>query len=108
MISSLWLENGAGNESPSLGFFVGAWSPFGPEYAEAIDDISRRNHILPLGDIDQAVVQPAEEKGAVARAADGGHWNEVGHRLVGEAIATAFRKECLLNLCQSAAESGRR
>jgi hypothetical protein len=74
---------------------------------EAIDDISRRNHILPLGDIDQ-VVRAAEEKGAVARAADGGHWNEVGHRLVGEAIATAFRKECLLNLCQSAPVSGRR
>jgi hypothetical protein len=92
---------------PIVSFLVGAWSPFGPEYVEAIDDISRRNHILPLGDIDQ-VVRAAEEKGAVARAADGGHWNEVGHRLVGEAIATAFRKECLLNLCQSAPVSGRR
>ena len=79
-----------------------------PEFLIIGDFLYSGNHILPLGDIDQAVVQPAEEKGAVARAADGGHWNEVGHRLVGEAIATAFRKECLLNLCQSAAESGRR
>jgi hypothetical protein len=93
--------------TPIVGFLVGAWSPFGPEYVKAFDDISRHNHILLLDDIDHAV-QVAEEKGAVARAADGGHWNELGHRLAGEAIATDFRKYCLLNLCQSDATSGSR
>jgi hypothetical protein len=91
--------------TPIIGFHVGAWSPFGPEYVEAIDDIARQNDILLLDDIDKAV-QAAEKKGAVARAADGGHWNELGHRIAGEAIATHFKKYCLLNLCQSATASG--
>jgi hypothetical protein len=95
--------------TPIVGFFVGGRSRFGPEYVEAIRDVSRHNHILLLGDgdIDQGV-QAAEKRGAVARARDGGHWNEFGHRLVGEAIATEFRKHCLLNLCQSATASGPR
>ena len=90
--------------TPIVGFFVGAWSPMGPEYVEAIDEVSRHNHILLLGDVDQAV----QAAGSVARAADGGHWNELGHGLAGEAIATDFRKYCLLNLCQSATASGSR
>ena len=59
--------------------------------------IGMNSHILQLGDIDQAVVQPAEEKGAVARADDGGHWNEgapFGRRTSGNCSA-ATRSNCL-------------
>jgi hypothetical protein len=50
---------------PIVGFFGGAWIPMGPEYVEAIDEVSRHDHILLLSDVDQGV-QAAEKRGAVA------------------------------------------
>jgi hypothetical protein len=83
---------------PIVAFIVGAGKSYGPEYEEGLTEISLHHDILLLDGVEAAVLS-AEEKGVVVRGADGFHWNEVGHRLAGEAIARLFEKNCLLNLC---------
>lgn len=85
---------------PVVGFIVGVGKPYGPEYEEGLKEISRRHNIALLDDVERAVLS-AEQKGAVVRAADGAHWNELGHSIAGETIAAGFAKACLLNLCRS-------
>jgi hypothetical protein len=81
---------------PIVAFIVGGSSPFGPEYIEGLREISRRHNIIPLTDIDEAILG-AEKKGAIVRAADGSHWNELGHDIAGRAIADSLRTSGLLN-----------
>ena len=85
---------------PIVGFIVGTGDPYGPEYEEGLKEISRRHNIILFDNIDRAVLN-AEHKEAIVRAADGAHWNELGHHIAGEAIVADFRKACLLNSCQS-------
>jgi hypothetical protein len=85
---------------PIIGFIVGTGEPYGPEYEEGLKEISRRLNISLLDDVERAVLT-AQQTGAVVRAADGAHWNELGHRIAGEAIAAGLTKACLLNLCRS-------
>jgi len=91
---------------PILAFLAGSGSPYGPEYEKGITDISRRHNITLFPDIKQAVLA-AEERGAVVKAADGAHWNELGHRIVGQAIAESQRRTCLLKFCETAVTTRR-
>ncbi len=85
---------------PIVAFLVGTGSPYGPEYQRGIEEISRREHMLLLDEIDDAV-RSSERGGAVATAADGAHWNELGHRVAGQTIVADLKKACLLNLCRA-------
>lgn len=89
---------------PIVGFIVGTGHPYGAEYAEGLKTISGRHSIILFDDIDRAVLN-AQHKEAIVRAADGAHWNELGHRIAGEAIVADFKKACLLNTCQSGKKS---
>jgi len=75
---------------PIFAFVVGTGAPYGPEYEEGLIEISRHHKIVLLDDIDRTVLT-AEKAGVIARAEDGSHWNEVGHRIAGEAIANSLR-----------------
>jgi hypothetical protein len=81
---------------PIAAFIVGVGSPYGPEYVEGLREISRLHNIILLTDIDEAILG-AEKKGAIVRAADGSHWNELGHDIAGRAIADSLRTSGLLN-----------
>jgi hypothetical protein len=63
---------------------------YGPEYEEGLREISHHHNIIVLDDIERAVLT-AEKAGEIVRAADGSHWNELGHRIVGQAVANALR-----------------
>jgi hypothetical protein len=80
---------------PIVGFIVGAGAPYGLEYVEGLREISRRHNIIVLTDIDEAVLS-AGKNGIIVRAADGSHWNEIGHEIAGRAIADSLRKSGLL------------
>lgn len=84
---------------PIVIFLVGTGTPYGPEYEQGIKEISRREHLMLLDGIDDAV-RFSERNGAVATRSDGAHWNELGHRVVGETIAADLKKACLVNLCR--------
>jgi hypothetical protein len=79
------VRNRAGSV-PVVGFIVSSSSTYryGPEYVETLTAISRKHNIVLL-DI-QGAVLAAERGGRDVRAADGGHWNEEGHRVAGEAL----------------------
>jgi hypothetical protein len=47
--------------------------------------MAERNGIKFIDGIPQAVAA-AERNGAVTRAADGAHWNEVGHKIAAEQL----------------------
>jgi hypothetical protein len=89
---------------PIVGFIVGTGHPYGAEYDEGLKTISGRHSIILFDDIDRAVLN-AQHKEAIVRAADGAHWNELGHRIAGEAIVADFKKACLLNTCRSGKKS---
>jgi hypothetical protein len=69
---------------PVVGFIVGSGYPYGPEYVDALTAISKKHDIV-LFDIEDAVLA-AERAGRNIRAADGAHWNELGHQIAGEAL----------------------
>ncbi|MBK9112055.1 MAG: SGNH/GDSL hydrolase family protein [Nitrospira sp.] len=61
-------------------------------YDQAFRDISARHGIAYWDDV-ASVVLEAHHRGEDVYAADGGHWNERGHQLAAEAIASHFRAE---------------
>ncbi len=66
---------------PVIAFTVDDQQP----YLEAFEQIFSRNGIVLVEDVERGVAQ-AEETGEVVRL-DGEHWNELGHRVAGEALA---------------------
>jgi hypothetical protein len=75
------------HSTPIFAFVTGA----GPEYEEALAGVSRRHNIFHLDAIENAVVA-AEENGAAAMVADQEHWNELGHRIIGQELANILSK----------------
>ena len=75
--------------TPIVAFIVGAGYPYGPEYVEALTQISRR-HDIRLMDVERPVLA-AERSGTSVRAGDGSHWNETGHRIAGQALSRSLR-----------------
>lgn len=61
-------------------------------YDQAFRDISARHGISYWDDV-ASVILEADHRGEDVYAADGGHWNERGHQLVGQAIADHFRAD---------------
>ena len=59
-------------------------------YLDAFEALSTRHDIVFLGSV-RPSLRAAEEEGAVVMAADGNHWNEAGHRVVGKTLAAALR-----------------
>jgi lysophospholipase L1-like esterase len=84
--------------TPIAAFIVGTGPPYGPEYEQALVDISHHHGVILLDGIEAAVLH-AENKGVDVRAADGAHWNETGHTIAGNAIAESLKKRCLFSLC---------
>jgi hypothetical protein len=77
---------------PIFAFAIGTADPYhGPEYEEALAEICRRRNIILLDQIEKAVLA-AKENGAVVLAADQDHWNELGHRIAGEALANSLTR----------------
>jgi hypothetical protein len=75
-----------------LTFVTGAVDSYhGPAYEEALAAISRRHKIFHLDQIENAVVA-AEKSGITVKASDQVHWNELGHRIVGQELATILSK----------------
>ncbi|MEW6298834.1 MAG: SGNH/GDSL hydrolase family protein [Thermodesulfobacteriota bacterium] len=81
--------------TPIVAFIVGTGFPCGPEYEEGLKEISSRHNIILLDGVERAVLT-AEKAAATVRAADGSHWNELGHRIAGEAIVQALRSAGVL------------
>jgi hypothetical protein len=80
---------------PIFAFVAGTTDSYqGPEYEEALEGICQRRGILLLAQIENALVTE-EKNGAVVRAADQEHWNELGHRIVGQALAHSLGKKWL-------------
>jgi hypothetical protein len=78
------------HSSPVFTFVTGAGdSRHGPEYEEALAAISRRHNIFHLDQIGNGVVA-AEKSGVAVKASDQVHWNELGHRIVGQALANSL------------------
>ena len=61
-------------------------------YDQAFREISTHYAITYWDDIG-AVVRDADQRGEDVYASDGGHWNERGHELVAQALATHIRAE---------------
>jgi lysophospholipase L1-like esterase len=81
-------------------FVAGTGPSYGPEYEEAFRQISAHYNIAFL-DTESSVIA-AEKRGVVVRHKDGGHWNEAGHRIVGNTLAESLKKNCLIkNLCNT-------
>ncbi len=59
-------------------------------YLEAFQALSTQHGMHFLGSVRPAL-RAAEQGGSVVLAADGNHWNEAGHRVVGETLAAALR-----------------
>jgi hypothetical protein len=79
---------------------IASFVVYGPdfeEYQQALAQVSRKHGFVLLPDINRATLVAKEEK--TVFAADGGHWNNEGHRLVGKTLADGMRSACLLHLC---------
>jgi hypothetical protein len=63
-------------------------------YYDAYLGLARRNHLPVVPGID-STVRAAEAQGVTARAADGGHWNNEGHRLAAGVMLAYFRQHPL-------------
>jgi hypothetical protein len=75
---------------PVVAFVTGtADSYHGPEHEDALGEICRRHNIFLLPNIENRVIT-AERSGAVTRAADQLHLNELGHRVLGETLAISL------------------
>ncbi len=61
-------------------------------YYDALLGLARRNALPVVMGID-STVQAAARHGVVVRAADGGHWNEAGHRIAAGVMLNYFRKD---------------
>jgi hypothetical protein len=76
--------------SPVLAFITGTGdSRQGPKLEKVLVEISHRHKIIVFDQVEKEVVA-AEETGAIVKADDNYHWNELGHRLVGEALANSL------------------
>ena len=75
--------------TPIVGFIVGEGEPYGSEYIESLTTLSAR-HDISLMEVERPVLI-SEAKGTVVRAEDQAHWNEVGHRIAGEALTQSLR-----------------
>lgn len=75
------------HSAPIFAFVTGTNRP----YEQALAAICRRHNIILLAQIENAVVT-AEKNGAAVRVADQLHWNELGHSIVGEALANSLRE----------------
>jgi lysophospholipase L1-like esterase len=77
---------------PIVAFIAGtAERRSGPEYEEGLEEVSRKNGIIVLRGI-EAAVTAAENQGVRTKAEDGAHWNETGHRIVGEGLADGLKQ----------------
>jgi len=79
---------------------VASFIVYGPgyeEYQEALAQVSRKHGFVSLPDIKKGTLGAKEKKTVLA--ADGSHWNNEGHRLVGKTLADAIRSACLLHTC---------
>jgi len=74
-----------------------AYSAGYEEYRQALAQVSRKHGFVLLPDIKTGTLVAME--GKTVFAADGSHWNNEGHRLVGKTLADAFRSACLLHVC---------
>jgi hypothetical protein len=80
------------HSTPVFTFVTGAVDSYhGPEYEEALAAISRRHNIFHLDQIENAVVA-AEKSGLAVKTSDQVHWNELGHHIVGQALANSLRQ----------------
>jgi hypothetical protein len=75
--------------TPIAAFIVSHGDKWGAEYGEELTNISQRHGIV-LFDVESAVLA-AENRGDDVRTADGSHWNDLGNRLAGQALADALR-----------------
>jgi hypothetical protein len=80
--------------TPIAGFIVSRGSRWGGEYVDELTNISQRYGIV-LFDIESAVLA-AENRGRNVRTEDGSHWNDLGNRLAGQALADALRSSDLM------------
>jgi hypothetical protein len=78
--------------APIFAFVTGTNdSSLGSQYEQALAVICRQHNIVLLAQIDHVVVT-AEKNGAAVRVDDQQHWNELGHSIVGEALANSLRE----------------
>jgi len=82
--------------SVSIASFI-VYGPGYEEYQQALEQVSRKHRFVLLPDIKKGTLVAKE--GKTVFAADGSHWNNEGHRLVGKTLAAGFRSACLLHLC---------
>ena len=78
-------------KTPILAFSVDDASPYYDEFQK----ISTLNEIMFIDGIPQAV-RHAEERGLITKASDKAHWNETGHKIVGEKIVDYLKSHAML------------
>jgi hypothetical protein len=76
---------------PVYAFVAGTGPSVGAEYADGLIAVCLENGIDVLTNVESRVLA-AEKSGAVVRAEDKTHWNETGHKIVGDAIVDAMRE----------------
>lgn len=90
------MVRGRAGSIPIIAFVVGTGFPYGSEYEGGFTEISRHHNIILLDGIDHAV-REAEKAGKIARSADRSHWNDLGHRIAGQALADSLRDSGVLS-----------
>jgi hypothetical protein len=77
--------------SPVIAFVTGTPDSLdGPVHQEVLAQLCRRHHILFLDGVEDGVAA-AQANGADVKAYRDYHWNELGHRIVGETLANALK-----------------
>ncbi len=77
--------------APIAALIVGGDRESGVASRQALAEVARLQGLTVLTEVHEALLS-VEDSGSVVRQADGAHWNEPGHRIIGEALAEAIRR----------------